>query len=236
MVRMKGKRGAFGHVEIILSFILFVGFLLFLFIIFNPVKESSINLFDLEIAEREILKGIMAELNYTTLSINEAGFHDVGECFSISSNNLGVYVEDKDGKKTPAYSDGNKIVVKKSGRFYTLFYFRDFAPYAEEHIDCEITNLAGIPHEIGSKRIANVLYNSSIDEFSARYYGDYENFKTQLGLSTDFGFIVYDSAKNEIMKVMKDKSSKAVFSEEKGYQLLYNNGTRKEVVLNIQIW
>ncbi len=82
------KRGAIGHIEIIISFIVFVGFLIFLFYIFDPFKKSGVNTSMLNIVE-EALRGYSEiPVIATSVILNTSAGYPAGfqPCFRLGGN------------------------------------------------------------------------------------------------------------------------------------------------------
>lgn len=82
------KRGAIGHIEIIISFIVFVGFLIFLFYIFDPFKKSGVNTSMLNIVEEALRKDTEISVIATSVVLNTSAGYPAGfqPCFRLGGN------------------------------------------------------------------------------------------------------------------------------------------------------
>lgn len=227
---MKSKKGAFGHIEIILSFIIFAGFVLFLFVFLNPLKKATISEQELDIAERSIFNNLKIQLNYTTINVETIPGGQI--CFEFNYiTDSNIYVEDISGERVPAKAEGGKIYIQGTGGFYYIYFSSEFG-------EDSVSNCYSNPiTEIGTKKKLEVLYYPYIEEFKLNYEENYEGLKENLGITTDYGFVIYDSLREiEKINIMKDKTGREIFSVDKGYQMLYQNGSREYVKVNLQIW
>ena len=103
------SKKALGHVEVVVSFIIFIGFVTFLFVIFNPFKQSNganaaENVFNaLEQNLTANISSVSMSFNQTTLGVILVSQHT---CFSVSFGNVlsdmgcaanNILVKDKSG-------------------------------------------------------------------------------------------------------------------------------------------
>lgn len=229
---MRKKRGALGHIEMMISFTLFVGFLLFIFIYFNPAKKSKLSGYDLEIVEKKILERITEEYNYTTVAITSGS----GNCFSINFLNWNkVYVEDKNKIKTEAKIEGTQLYINQApnNNFYYIYSHSGFPESDFDSGACK--QLAETDYEIGAKRKIVAINEGKILNFNNSYRDIYEELKDELGINSEFGIIIKDSFGEEIININSGGKG-AVLAKERGMDYFYDNGEHEFVILNIQIW
>lgn len=89
---MSGKRGAIGHIEIIVSFIVFFGFIVFLFYVFNPLKRSGISEGSWNIINEAIINNVTMNVLTTTVILNtsDAGYpENLKPCFTLGGRFTG---------------------------------------------------------------------------------------------------------------------------------------------------
>lgn len=237
---MKSKKAAIGHVEMILSFILFVSFLLFLFIFLNPVKKSKISEFDLDFAIDKLVENISSELDYVSLSI------DLAETSQISANCFSASINIEPGDKThvinqlgenvsSVYSNGRISIEEKPDNYKRFYYIYSFPDFQEIPISGCQDLTSGF--EIGARREINVLYDNKLSYINYSYFSNYDNLRRNLGIINDFGFIIYDLTKtNKLYDCTRAENSRLSLSKDKNFQILYSNGSINNVILNVQIW
>ena len=233
------KKGAMGHIEIIISFVIFVSFLLFLFAVFpiiKPIKSQA----GLNIAEESITENVSIELVSFTLALNESGINKIGSenCFKIDYvSNSNVIVKNEAGEIINASLENNKINIEKSGKFYTVYSAEDFI---ENSLNKACTDLVeNQDFTKGLKMNQSVLSYKKILALNISYYEDYEAVHGLFNINKneDFGFILRETNGQEFMSVMKSKPGKAEVLARNVYtQMAYENGTLKSIILNLQIW
>ncbi len=99
LVKMAGRKGAIGHIEIIVAFIIFVGFLVFLFYIFNPFKKSGINEGMLNIAGEALRSHATIEVLSAQVILNISNPGDTSgfqPCFRLGGGQEGGVTGDSD--------------------------------------------------------------------------------------------------------------------------------------------
>ena len=189
---MRSKKGA-GHVEVIISFVIFIGFLVFLFFIFNPLElvrdTSLVDSVFIKMEER-----IAIEVSSVSLSLVSPG--DVQDCFGIlddlncAEEDKEVRVLDKEGNSDIEASLGNEnINIKKdSDNFYTIVCTEDIDPIQDPG-DCPAPSG---DYELGI--ISEKMIWS--DEGFQRFVGEYEEYESLkddfVPRGSDFGFRVWN--------------------------------------------
>ena len=101
-MKIKAKKGI-SHIEVVLSFVIFISFLVFLLTILNPLvflKEKKSSLANLE---KEIEKQTSTEVKFLSISLeNNEG------CFLFEHSLSNITVKDEEGNKTDALSRNNE--------------------------------------------------------------------------------------------------------------------------------
>ena len=193
---MRSKKGA-GHVEVIISFVIFIGFLVFLFFIFNPLElvrdTSLVDSVFIKMEER-----IAIEVFSVSLSLNSPG--DVQGCFGIpddlncAEEGKEVRVLDKDGvSDIEAELASERIYVEKdSDNFYTVVCTEDIDASAPPGGCTDDDDLNEDQFDLGiisEKRVWS-------DEGFQRFMGEYEEYESLkddfVPRGSDFGFRVWD--------------------------------------------
>jgi len=245
---MKTKKGI-SHLEMILSFVIFISFLIFLFIIF-PVRNTEQGKAGLEAAETGILNFTDARITSLGVGLNDTAIEkiiDKKNCFCFETGlDIGkVIVKDDADKSANATAiskikdgkiDGSKVCINGTEKFYQIYYSTYFTEKAFL-IDCfTITQEYGL--KIGILSDYRALSYDRINSLNTSYYSDYNKLLTQFSMPKDsnFGFIITDMNGKEIFRVMKEKTGGGVNARNIPIQIAYTNGTFQEVILNIQSW
>lgn len=154
------KKGVSGHLEMIISFTFFAGFVLFLLVFVRPYDSTNFADSVTIIAHDFFIENTSVSL--TRVFVNH------------TQPNVRCNV--------PGISE-NYTIVNISGvdsAFYTL-YSEIFPP--NSLIDCEEGN-----YSLGSVEIKKVIFNDSIFLFQQKYNSDYEGLKDDLKIPNKFDF------------------------------------------------
>ena len=191
------KIGA-SHVEMILAFVIFIGFLIFALIFLNPLDNSRLLDSTLIYAYDEVSKNISVPMYVYSVT----GFSVPDSKIRIPIENpegSGIKVEDYNGNTlNSGYDNGNVIVERGSQNFIRIFISDDF----ERGSELGGTQLSEGDYKISSSDIRHVISERLIKELKDNYEEDYDNLKSptrfNLPRRTDFAFsLVFDNG-NEV--------------------------------------
>ena len=122
---LKNKKGAVSHIEMILSFIIFVGFLIFLFAIFKPFRIASSSETYVDVVERGIKENVSVNVNFQTLKLTGTN----PGCFCIPYSLKKVIVKNVNEVKildSNVETDGNRLCIKNSQIFFYISSSEEF--------------------------------------------------------------------------------------------------------------
>ena len=233
---MINKRGT--HAGVILSFLIFVTFLAFLYSITQPVTRISRDKLDLlDYLKVELLREFSEDLSKATINITESG-----GCISINTGDLdsqliglGIVVKEPDGSKVPAYINGDKTEINYNIGLLELYYSKEFS------FGISLDECSSRGYEIKLIRTTEEIFNSTIIRIgeeiktNSTYYGE---LKSKLGASQDdeFGFIFKDGEGNEIISANIKNVSVDIYSEEIPIQYINNEANINPGFLSIRVW
>jgi len=233
------KKGV-SHLEMIISFIIFSGFVLFLLIYF-PITNPGGNSMALDYAEKGVLDFVNMKMIYYTIALDDSIIPNLPSegCFNLSSELRNISVRDETDNIIDAYSDSKNNYIQISGKFYTIYSSSLFYEKNPGNL-VSCTVLKEIEHYlIGTTRVYNIVSYEKISQLRNNYEHDYSSLHDRLGIpvKNDFGFILRDTEGKEIMKAVKQKPNRAeVFARDIPVQVAYNNGTFNYFILNVQAW
>jgi hypothetical protein len=223
------KRG-FSHVEVILSFVIFTGFLLFLFSIFNPLQMNKEERY-FDSLKRNLVEKVSIDLNFFTLKLD---FMNTG-CFKFDYNGEfeNIKVKNKDGELVRGEKRGGSILILGEGEFFYIYSSKEFD---KDLIAGACNKIEEKNYSIGLWRDLDVVSNESLNKLKREYENNYESLKEELNLpdSKDFSFSVMEED-NEILKVVRKKRGE-VFSKSFPLQIVYKNGEIKYSIMRVEIW
>lgn len=231
---MKNKKGV-THIEIILSFIIFTGFLIFVIAIFRPFNILSNDRENADFAERAILNYSEIPVDFITLSLMTNIPSD--KCFSFNSDLTKIAVKNESGFRIMAKSDSNNLHIENSGKFYYIYS----SPEIIEYSTLDISKCKPIQKDsdfkLGLFRSLKMLSNSSLTRLKEKYNSDYEGLKKDLAINFDFSFAVKDSQGVILINANKTIPSRlGVSSQEMPVQIIYSNGEFKLGIMSVRTW
>jgi hypothetical protein len=232
--RLDNKKG-FSHIEVVLSFIIFLGFVIFLFAIFNPFKINTKSDVYIDMTERAIMDNISAKINFFTLKLKEGA----SSCFyfTYGLNLSNIVVKDNNYERLGASSiliDNKKqIKIDGTGNFFYIYSSDEFE---ENAVSGSCGELTSEEYSIGLFRIYKMVSFSKLNSLIEKHNSDYSNLKKEMGLTKDFSFNVRESSGNIIVTTDKKPPKIEVFARDEPIQLVYQNGSFKYAILNIRVW
>jgi len=224
------KKGI-SHIEMILSFVIFMGFLIFVLSIFQPFKTEEKGDINLDTLEREILDKIV--VNVESFSINLVSKKD---CFYFPYSTDKVAVKDEDGEIVEGYSSGGNIFIRSSKQFFYIYSSNEFI---EKSFSGSCNALKETDYSLGLFKTLKMASSIKLEQLQQDYTQDYENTKKVLEIpaSQEFSFSVRDTLGTNLLGVEKQvPRTEKVLARDVPIQISYPDGNFKYAVLNIRTW
>ncbi len=240
MRKIKNKK-AQGHVEMILSFLIFLGFVLASFAFLNPLKGESIVPRFLEMTEKTILEKVEIEYSVIPMRIKE-GVPLNKPCFKISEEDFSdigdkVIVKDDEGKRGNAVKSGEEVSIRlwdtKIPDFLFLYFSDEFRESSQNCV--ETLSLGKDEYELGVLRKEKAVFEGKLQELEEKYESDYEGLKDELGITNDFSFSISGDLTWESSEKYKPQKDE-VFAKDVLLTVIDKNGGFKSIIMNIQVW
>lgn len=212
-----GKKAS-SHFEIIISFILFVGFTLFLVLSLEPTKQ--------DLLEESILYGVVDRFFVDITTNLTSVLVDISKTTDIVCNG------DKD---SPCYPEEiknseNKIFEKKKGCVYYIYSSKEF-PASSVNTAC----LGSYNYSLGYISKQQVLSNDSLQQRKKEYYENYNASKTRFGVPevVDFAIIIEGTDFN-MTKTIPDEAQ--VIAGVYRKKVLYGDGSIVNRDFIVKVW
>lgn len=223
-----------GHVEMIVSFIIFIGFLSVLLYILNPVEQRRVGFAVLDITEQQLLKEL--SIDYRSLSLIVNNGVDMGSCFIIEyDSSIGFALVRDDNRVVPSKLSPGILTIDQTGeRYFKIYSSQNFSnsPLTEAgcvDLDESSYNLVSLPPK-------NSVFFNAFEDLEESYRLDYDGLKEKLGIKNDFEFRVYDESgliyKGEINKPLGID----IVARDIPLLAVDDNADTKSIVLNIGAW
>ena len=239
-MKMKRKKGA-THVEMIISFVIFLSFLIFILVAFSPLKIFSKSSTNLDITKEIILESVSVNLSTFSLKINSTTYSDITEgCVNAdfdSSLVQGKWImKEQGGEIVSATIENDNLYFDKSGMFYKLHSSEELQERAAGTSGCY--NLDKENYTLGVERTYNKISLIKLNQFFIDYNSDYEQIRDNLSLRNDFNvFILNSSGVVEHFKAEVNKPEGVeVQAVNIPIEILDENLTLNPYIMNIQVW
>ena len=232
------KKGA-SHIEMIISFILFGGFVFFLLLFVRPYNTTTLSgsvvlaLYDS--FEEEAHTNLSSVFLKSDPSFIPSGTKD---CYYLNLRE-GLFrfamkeslVMDINGvEMDSSVKESGELSLKRNEIFYKVFISPVFDN--EVLIDCEeITN-----YEQGSLIERRLVSYDNLVNMSDKYTSDYLGLKRDLNFPEDFDFVILSETLPEINMERLIPNNNDVQAREYLEEVLYNNGTIINAKFNLIVW
>lgn len=227
------------HVGVILSFVIFITFIIFLYSVTAPVTRVERGKQDLlEFLKIEIIKEFSADMTTETILILD---DSIDNCIKIDtedgSNLVTIAKDEETGEILESYFDGDNVEVERNGATKLKIYYSERFTDGER-LGCE--QISEDAYEFGLVRTLEYVFNSSIVNFS-QYISIPENYeaikdKFNIPASDNFGFVFEDGDRNVIVQTQEKEVPTDIYVEELPIQYVDNKANIKPGFLKIKVW
>ena len=237
------KRGL-NHIEMMLSFLIFIGFIIFALYFFSPFKASRL--------VESSASYITSELN-KNLSVSIESYSVKMDVTSISGNggisltgidsSKNVRADNGKGTKISSERNGDSIDFVKSEVFssnpqnaFAIFKFsEDFSP---ESLSPDGAPLASDKYSIVSTESSSIISEKRILLLNSSYYQDYSGLKKHFNLPNrvNFGFLFKFDSGESIESQKEIQSGVEVYSNVKRVEVMRSDGSIVFADFVIRIW
>jgi len=225
------KKGA-SHVEIILSFVLFISTVTLALYIFNPLTLSSPIQSSISFVTTELTGNISLDVTTYAIKITPGAQTSLGVEISESPS-LKARVETYSGSKLPYSRSSNIISFNRQGNDLVLIKFSE--DFIEDN-SISLQQLNQSAYEIISSVTENLVSEKRAIELSNAYIKDYASLKKYLKITSDFSFSLTFSPSDKIIAEKQIPSNIPVLSDIKRKQIIRSSGNTAFADLGLKIW
>lgn len=233
---MKSNKYGAGHLEAILAFILFIGFLVFAFIFFSPFESGRTLDSSIDYAFREVIEYTEAKIEFYSVVISPDVEGPVGIPLRMPSNYYGARVENSMGKITESNSENLGVVYfDNSGNgFFKLI----FAPGLDDGTLEDGRPLTSDEYSVSSSDIRNVLRISNFSALKTEYEENYADLKEKFNLPNridfDFSLILRNGSIIEGKRQIPEDLE--ILSKIDRIEVVGNDGVTEFADLIVRVW
>ncbi|MDO8508463.1 MAG: hypothetical protein Q7S27_02140 [Nanoarchaeota archaeon] len=252
------KRGI-SHIEVILSFLIFIGFIMFALYFFSPFEGSRLIESSLEYAFIDLIKNTSVELKIYPVVIEGDTKNKAENIIEIeipeNDNELNLRVENYLGEPIPSRrssTDLKLIRVKLEDSIFDNFdgkgfinmkFSKDITSYSppEDLNGAIIDQSSGKMYNIGSGNVIKAISEKKLIDLKTLYEispEDYNNIKKSFNLPSrvNFGFaMVYDGGQ-KIETTKEIPPGVEVFSKKKRIEILNLGGKIEFGEIIVKVW
>lgn len=227
------KRSGISHVEAIMSFVMFIGFLIFAFYFFNPFQSNRTLDTTLDYLIKETNDYASSEIISYSVFIKVP--NDVAISLPVPFSNYNSLVEDSTGSVVDSYVDSQGYVNFKSplDGYAIIRYNTHFI----NGITIFGLLLNNSQFEVSSSEEGHILSEAKFLELKNDYESDYNSLREDFNLPNrvDFGFTLYLPDK-EITGNREIPLNVEVFSKSQRLELIDSDGQIVFADLIVKAW
>jgi hypothetical protein len=236
------KRGL-SNIEFILSFVLFVGFVIAALYFFNPVRDVKVLESSKSYVIGELTRNTTIELDSYSVKIMPDASGSTSGVIAVNipgiNSTKNTRVEDYDGNKIDSWRDVNNVYFNvKSGDklldFAIIKFSEDFTAGSPGNPPSPNTAY----YKIASSSSEEVMSEERLRQLNNSHYNDYLLLKKQLGIPTDVDFAFEIEFPNGYkISATRDIPLRAeVFAENSIKEVLREDGTTEFANFMVKIW
>lgn len=230
-MRCLNKRGS--HVGVIISFIIFVTFLVFIYSISEPtirVKESKDYM---TIYINSALEDYLStQLNTTTILLSGQSCV-IAPNFRYNQKNL--VVKNEKGQIVPFMKSGNNLIINNAGENFVKIYSSD--EVFNDHSDDTISGCVAIPEEYSMITSKNVVSYSKLLKTITNFSNEYDSLKKTLEIPDDVDFsLKFKLVNGTSMETQTDELNKNIYAEEFAVRYLDKDANIQTGMLTVKVW
>ena len=235
---MRKKQGG-THVGFVLSFVIFITFLIFLYSILieptkaNQNKESLLENFKINLIENTSLKLRISSIAITDDSPqNCVRLEGLVPDLNLSSR---IIVKNELNQIQESYVLGNDLEIVRSNSnddFFKIYYSEEF----EELSSIGGSNCVTKTYKKGLVKVNEYVFEPNVINLISIYGNDYENLKVRLGIPSDSDFGFGFTYNNDTMITAEKEVTTNVYVEDVQVQYFDKNANVLLGILNIRIW
>ena len=244
MIKMN-KKGS--HVGVILSFVIFITFIVFLYTVVRPIVTLGENKqTTLEYIEDKIMKNTSAELTTVSIQIDNSKNPSGQSCikledfFILSGASFNIKVKNETNSLQEAYaSPPHLMIVRKVGAntFFKAYSSPEFEKIENKTISPCFSMAYNTYYTFGSITTTKYVFEKEIYKLIEYYKTDYEKLKNELNIppGNEFGFVFVQSNGTKI-EVGNASKSVSVYAGEVPVQYVDDIANIHSGFINVRVW
>ena len=229
------KKGGFGHVEAVLTLVIFIAFIASAFIFFNPFRTNRTLSSTLDYAWREIDGYAKETLDSYSIVLKPSVPQFVALKILGSPEKNASVLNSSGGPVNHFNNNANINFVKPRDNFVVIQYSNNFNNGNSSVIGTMITEN---DYSISSSDSVEILFEDKLLALNYSYYSDYIGIKKQFNLPNrvNFGFLVQFSDGSKITALNNVSSESDIESKIDKIMIVRNSGKREYAEVIVKVW
>jgi hypothetical protein len=235
------EKKAVSHIEMAISFGMFILFVFFLLVYLKPIRTQNIS----DVLIDAVITGLEKNATIQLIELSVTLKASVAEdCFSITNpfattNPRNMFIKDENDNLLKFTFDNDNIKIEKSGNFYYIFFAEEtFDPVSSPTEPC--TSLNTSDYEYAASKTYELFSSSKLEEIVQNYSNNYEELKKSFNFPVNYDFtvkIMLMTTKQEIFSMERAKPEKVeVVAQEVPMEILQRDGSILRTIANVQVW
>ena len=242
------KRGS--HVGIVLSFVVFILFLVFLYSVLEPtitIQQDKQALLDY--LGRELIRNFSTEMIISTITINKTVSKNCIKLENLTAE-IGIdnhtIVKNEFENISLSYisdrpNEPNDLLIDRydnQNRFFKIYNAEEFDEISENRISpCESLDMYDGKYVLGLVRVNEYIFETKIIRLKDSYEDNYEDLRDELKIpsGSDFSFSFTNSS-GWIIKTGEKNITTSIYAEEIPIQYVDKEANLLSGFLNVKIW
>ena len=240
---MKSKKAS--HIGFVLSFVIFMTSVLFLYTLLVPSLKTDIDKkAAVENLKTELIEEISSDLTSLTVTVVDEDLTETCLQFVNLEGDTGsgkILIQNEEGQTLePFISSGNVYVDRDDANFdfFKISVSEEFAQANTGTLEgCAELSKGASGYEIGLLKTEKNIFQSQVEQVLVEYGTDYETLKTGLKVPriNEFGLgFVYESG--TIVETVNPVVRISVYSQRTPVRYIDEEGNKKSGDLEIRVW
>jgi hypothetical protein len=236
------------HLEIILSFVIFAGFVFFLLLFINPINQQKVSSSMLDKTWNNIQKNVSIDYQSISLIITPSGYDKIKyqNCFSVdlsslntNLNNILVLNSSQTYISSIPDSGGTNLQISniQNESFFTLYISNSLNPHHQVLGSC--TNLIlNTDYYLGLIDNQNSPLYENLISLNKSYIENYSGLIDSLAIDNNFDFIFYNESRVILFNATNPNLVKPgnVLSRETPLTFIDQNAKKTKLIFNLRVW
>ncbi len=232
---MRNKKGT--HVGIVLSFVIFVTFVLFFYLMIQPALKTESKQAVLDTLKENIIEMASAELTTASVFV-ETGPQDCAnlEDFFDSGIENKIIVLDENKKDITAKKNSQDLYLDRESpddNFFKVYGSEEFSAIEEGSISPCVKE----DYEFGFVKNTTEIFETKILDIIERHEDDYQNLKNDLSMppGSEFG-LNFTYADGESVSTADSSARISIFAREFPVKYITDDAETELGILRIKVW